>query len=56
MSQLGSVMYSVQIDCLKNTLLSQVYFLENGFYCENSGHTIHSKDRGGIEMPPIARV
>ena len=39
---------------LNSTPLSQSCVLENGSHCGNGGQSVHSKDRGGGEGPPIA--
>lgn len=48
-------MYTDQI-FFNNTLLSQGHDLENSSHCGNGGWNAHSKDKGGIEEPRIARV
>lgn len=40
--------------CGLNTVLAQGWVFENGSHCGNSGQSIHSKDRGRVEEPPIA--
>lgn len=41
---------------LNRTLLSQGYVIENGSHSVNSRQGRHSKNKGGLEDPPIARV
>ena len=43
-------------DGLNHTLLSQDCILETSSHCRNVGWNVHSKDRGGVRSPPIARV